>query len=280
MKLGRKKKEEVITGLSTPAINESKRSGIIVALIIVTIALICWVLWMGQKAQETIQVAVLTQNVYKNQVITAEMLEPYDMLVGEFEKMCIVDENGNKQRRILTWDEAGMVINSFAAYPLQQGTFAEYRSFIQSRVDNSDSVLYSFPGKEVVSFEVGETDLSTFKTFLQPGDRVNIQAIYSDTEKDAYDEEIEVFKTETAFGDVMIADLLNSSGNSILDIYTEYNDLTVWEQVSVEQSSSFQTETTPSSLLVALTPDELERYYYYLSKDGIEFRMTLPQRAD
>jgi hypothetical protein len=226
-------------------------------------------------------VAVFAQNVYKNQVITADMLEPYEMLKGEYEKLYQVDENGNKQRRILTWDEADMVINSFAAYPLQQGTYAEYRQFIKSRVDNSDSVLYSFPGKEIVSFDIGGSDLSTFKTFLQPGDRVNIQAIFSDTIKNGNgNSETSVFRTETAFGDVMIADLLNSSGSSILDIYEEYNDLTVWEQAALDEDSSFQSKTQPSSLLVALTPDELERYYYYKSKSGIEFKMTLPQRTE
>lgn len=277
MNLGKKKKEEIASGLSTPAINESKRSGVIVLLIVITMALIGWVLWMGHKAQDTITVAVLAQNVYKNQVITAEMLEPYEMIKAEYEKLYEVDENGNKARRILTWDEADMVINSFAAYPLQQGTYAEYRSFIQSRVDNSDSVLYSFPGKEIVSFDIGTGDLGTFKTFLQPGDKVNIQAIFKDSQNDS---DMEIIRTETAFTDVMIADLLNSSGESILDIYTEYKDLTVWQQANLDDSSSFKADTSPSSLLVALTPEELERYYYYVSKDGLEFRMTLPQRTE
>ena len=277
MNLGRKKKEEIASGLGTPAINEGKRSGVIVILIVITLALIGWVMWMGQKAQDTITVAVLAQNVYKNQVITAEMLEPYEMIRAEYEKLYEVDENGNKSRRILLWDEADMVINSFAAYPLQQGTYAEYRSFIQSRVDNSDSVLYSFPGKEIVSFDVGTNDLQTFKTFLQPGDKVNIQAIFRDSQSE---EGIEIVKTETAFTDVMIADLLNGNGESILDIYTEYNDLTVWQQANMDKSGSFKSSTEPSSLLVALTNEELERYYYYMSKDNIEFKMTLPQRTE
>lgn len=279
MKLGRKKREEVAGGLTAPAINAGKRMSIIVGLVVATIGLIVWVLIMGQKAQQTVKVAVLAQNVYKNQVITADMLEPYDMLIAEYEKLYEVDENGNKSRRILTWDEAEMVINAFAAYPLQKGTYAEYRSFIKSKVDNSDSVLYSFPGKEIVSFDVGESDLRTFKTFLQPGDKINIQAIFTDKQK-VGEEEIDVFKTEVAFGDVMVADLLNSSGESILDIYTEYNNLTVWEQANMESDSDFQKNTEPSSLLVALTLDELERYYYYISKDDIEFRMTLPQRTE
>ena len=39
---------------------------------------------MGQKAERTVTVAMLAENVYKNQVITEELLKPYEMLEGEF----------------------------------------------------------------------------------------------------------------------------------------------------------------------------------------------------
>lgn len=289
MKLGRKKKEEATAGgLSKPAVNESKRSTMIVLLILVTVGLIVWVLFMGQKAQQTVRVAIMAENVYKNQVITAEMLEPYDMLQGEFDKFAVVQENGTKQRRLLLWSEAEKVLNSFAAYPLMKGEYAEYRNFVKSRIDNSDSVLYSFPGKEILSLSVGQDELKTFKTFLQPGDKLNIQAIFSEKQTmkvpDGYgafvQQEVDVFKTETVFGDIMVADLLNATGESILDIYASYNDMTVWQQAQLDSSASFKESTEPASLLVALTPEEKERYYYYTSKSEVAFKVSLPQRAD
>lgn len=285
MKLGRKKKEEATAGgFSRPAVNEAKRSSLIVILVFVTALLIAWVLLMGQKAQETVTVAILAQNVYKNQVITSEMLEPYDMLKGEYEKFAVVEEDGTKSRRVLLWSEVDKVINSFAAYPLQQGDYAEYRSFVKSRVDNSDSVLYSFPGKEIVALDISQAEMKTFKTFLEPGDKLNIQAVYLEkvTDKDAYGNNIEkeVYKTETAFNDIMIADLLNGDGQSILDIYASYNEMTVWQQAQAENSASFQESTEPASLLVALTPDELDRYYYFTSKSDVTFKVSLPQRMD
>lgn len=289
MKLGRKKKEEATAGgLSKPAVNEGKRSSMIVALVLVTVLLIAWVVFMGQKAQQTVTVAVMTQNVYKNQVITAEMLEPYEMLRGEFDKFAIVKEDGTKQRRILLWSEADKVINSFAAYPLQKGEYAEYRNFVKSRVDNSDSVLYSFPGKEIIPLEIGQNELKTFKTFLQPGDKLNVQAIFSEKVTmdvaDGYGgvskQEVDTFKTETVFGDIMVADLLNANGESILDIYASYNEMTVWQQAQLDGSASFKESTEPASLLVALTPDEIERYYYFKSKTDVEFKVSLPQRTE
>lgn len=289
MKLGRKKKEEATAGgLSKPAVNEGKRSSMIVALVLVTILLIAWVVFMGQKAQQTVTVAVMTQNVYKNQVITAEMLEPYEMLKGEFDKFAVVKEDGTKQRRVILWDEADKVINSFAAYPLQMGEYAEYRNFVKSRVDNSDSVLYSFPGKEIIPLDIGQNELKTFKTFLQPGDKLNVQAIFSEKVSmdvaDGYGgttkQDVDTFKTETVFGDIMVADLLNSNGESILDIYASYNEMTVWQQAQLDSSASFKESTEPASLLVALTPDEIERYYYFKSKSDVEFKVSLPQRTE
>lgn len=290
MKLGRKKKDEMTGGglVSRPAINEGKRSSIIIGLIVATIALIAFVLMMGHKAQETVQVAVLAQNVYKNQVITSEMLEPYDMLKAEYEKLAVVKEDGTKQRRVILWNEADKIINSFAAYPLQKGSYAEYRNFVKSRIDNSDSVMYSYPGKEIVPLDVGQNELKTFKTFLQPGDKLNIEAVFTDktTQKvdDGYgnlvNQTVEVVRSETVFQDIMIADLINQTGQSILDIYATYNDRTVWQQAQMDASEAFQESTEPSALLVALTPEEKDRYYYYKTKSNVEFKVSLPQRID
>ena len=184
MKIGnRRRNQNPNAGLSAkPSKNQSKKSLPIIITVIVTALLITWVYSMGRKAEETVQVCMTSQNIYKNQVITESMLQPYDMLKGEFEKFSTVTSSGTKQRRILLWDERSMIINSFAAYPLQANNYCEYRNFIKSRVDNKDNVLYSFPGKEIINLDIGVDDLSAFKTFLQPGDRVNITAMYSQLE--------------------------------------------------------------------------------------------------
>lgn len=288
MKLGRRKKEDLTSNVfSRPVVNQVRRNLLIFFVIIITFGLIFWVIQIGRKAEQTIKVVMLARNVYKNQVITEDMLQPYDMLVGEFEKYALVNTDGTVRRKIVLWDERNLIINSFAAYPLKQGTYAEYRDFIKSRVDNSDSVLYSFPGKDIVPLEIGASELEAFKTFLKPGDRLNIQAVFSEkvtvAEDDGYGniikKTVDVFKTEQVFGDIMIADLLNNSGESILDIYSYYNDLSIWEQAQLDASQTFKERTTPSTLLVALTPEEKELYYYYLSKTNVQFKVSMPQRV-
>lgn len=287
MKIASNKKEKMgLRAGTNPAKNQTKKGMLVSLIVIITCGLIFWVWQVGRKAEQTVTVVMLAQNVYKNQVITEDLLKPYDILQGEFEKYALVSTGGTSKRRLLTWEERSLIINSFAAYPLQKDTYAEYRDFVKSRTDNSDSVLYSFPGKEIVPLEIGQNELSAFKTFLKPGDRLNIQAVFSEKintfEDDGYGNkvktQIEVFKTETVFGDIMMADLLNGSGESILDIYAGYNEMSVWDQARLDESESFRSKTDPRTLLVAFTPEEKERYYYYISKSNISFKVSMPQR--
>lgn len=268
--------------------NYSKNNILIIGVAVVTLLLIVWVYSMGRKAQETVQVIMYKENIYKNETITNDKLIPYDMVKAEFEKYAVTKADGTLKRRVLLWEEKDKILNTFAAYSLQANTVAEYTDMIISRIDNSDSVLYSFPGKNIVTLDVGDNDLRAFKTFLQPGDRINVVAIYRTTEKIKEDDgyggtvinEVEVYKEDVIFPDIMLADLLNQKGESILDIYASYNEKTVYQQASLDASESFQDSVTPETMLVALTPEEEEAYYYYLGKEDVEFRISLPQRAD
>ena len=82
------------------------------------------------------------------------------------------------------------------------------------------------------------------------------------------------------FSDIMVADLINNAGESILDIYADYRDKSVYEQAQLDSSQTFKDSVEPRTLLVALTPEEKERYYYFLSKENVEFKMSMPQRVE
>jgi len=285
MKMGRKNKDKV--GVSRPAVNKSGKNFLVVLLILVTAGLIFWVINIGKKAERTVKVVMVNQPVYKNQMITADLLAPYDMIEGEFLKYAIKNKNGEYTKRLILWDERETVIGTFSAYSLPAESLLEYRSLVKSRVDNSDTVLYNFPGKDIVQLDIGTNDLNAFKTFLKPGDRLNIEAIYSDTvrveKEDIYGnkitENVSVFRTETVFGSIMIADLINSKGESILDMYEQYNQMTIYQQAQLDASVEWKEKTEPRSLLLALTEDEKFRYYEFLAKGNITFRISLPQRT-
>ena len=78
----------------------------------------------------------------------------------------------------------------------------------------------------------------------------------------------------------MLADLLNSQGDSILDLFQQYNDMSTYEQANLDASESWVQSVTPANIMVALTPEEESEYYKYLSKDSITFKISLPQRSN
>ena len=287
MKIG-KRADGARARSTNPNKNNSKKNMMLAAIIVVTIVLIVWVYSMGRKAEETVSVVMWAESVYKNQTITESNLKEYKMLSGEFEKYAVENTDGSKKRRIVLWEEREKLLNTFAAYPLQQDTVAMISDVVSSRTDNSDTVLYSFPGKNIVPLDVGEAELQAFKTFLEPGDRINITAIFKTSEyveqDDGYGgvtkENVETIREETVFKDIMVADLLNSQGDSVLDIYASYNEKTVYQQAALDSSESFKESVEPSSLLVALTPEEESLYYTYLSKEDVEFKVSLPQRTE
>lgn len=287
MKIGKRADGSKVRA-TNPNKNHSKKNMLLMLVVAITAVLIIWVYSMGQKAEQTVSVVMWAEPVYKNQVITESMIKEYKMLTGEFEKYAVTNNSGTKSRRIVLWEERGKLINTFAAYSLQQDTVAMIKDIVTSRTDNSDTVLYSYPGKNIVPLDVGDAELKSFKTFLQPGDRINVIAIFSTEEivkqDDGYGnyvtEQVETFREESVFKDIMVADLLNQNGDSILDIYAAYNERTVYQQANLDASEAFQQSVTPSTLLVALTPEEEATYYQYLSKSDVEFKVSLPQRTE
>ena len=283
MKIGKRSENKVRA--TKPDKNNGKKNLALIFVLAITAVLIVWVYSMGKKAEETVSVVMLAENVYKNEPISESVIKEYQMLKGEFEKYAVVDGNGNKRRRILLWNERNLILGSFAAYPLQTDTVAMFSDFVNSRTDNSDTILYSFPGKQVIRLDIGTSELKAFKTFLKPGDRVNITAMYSDKVSLKDEEEqsagtATTYREEPVFTDIMLADLLNSSGESILDKYASYKEKTVFQQAALDASDSWQTSTTPATILVALTPEEVTRYYSYKSKSNVQFFMSLPQRVE
>lgn len=282
------KKNNSITGVSRPEKNKATKNLMLIMLISLTVGSIVWVRSIGLKAEESISVCMINRPVYKNQFITEDMISEYKMILGEFEKFSVVDDNGTLKTRIVPFAQVDKLIGTFAAYPIQANTYAYYSNFVKSRIDNSDSVLYAFPGKNIIPMQINTSELESFKAYLKPGDKLDITALYieefseevinqyNQVEKITY----EAVKTEQVFGNIVIADMLNNNGESVLDLYESYKTMTVAQQVAKDSDPTWKQKITPVSLLVALTPEEMDTYNYYRSKKDVSFSMSMPQRAD
>lgn len=265
------------------SLNEGKSLVPVIAVGAGIVGAVVYVSLVGRNASKSVQVAQLKSSIYKNQPITLDMLQPYDMLQAEYDKqiMSTANSDGTVEKRLVAWKDVQGYLSqgAFAAYQLPKESFLDLRTLMTSRVDNSDSVLYSFPGKEVVQLEVNGADLNAFKTFIQPGDKVNIDAIYSEDMQSGNDR-VKIYRSEPVFTGIMIADIINSSGASVLDMYAEYNAMSEVDKAALDNDATWQEQTEPSSLLVALTPDEKDSYYKFLNRDNVKFKVSLPQRAD
>lgn len=265
------------------SLNEGKSLVPVIAVGAGIVGAVVYVSLVGRNASKSIQVAQLKSSVYKNQPITLDMLQPYDMLQAEYDKqiMSTANSDGTVEKRLVAWKDVQGYLSqgAFAAYQLPKESFLDLRTLMTSRVDNSDSVLYSFPGKEVVQLEVNGADLNAFKTFIQPGDKVNIDAIYSEDMQSGNDR-VKIYRSEPVFTGIMIADIINSSGASVLDMYAEYNAMSEVDKAALDNDATWKEQTEPSSLLVALTPDEKDSYYKFLNRDNVKFKVSLPQRAE
>jgi hypothetical protein len=294
MKLDKRNKTTGTKGAKVTSktnINSHKKSFLILICAVIAVAAIVWVMLLGRKAEATVTVCMSAKDLYKNEQITDlnTQVKAYDMAEIEYLKYT-VDSSNSEYRRIVTWDEVNYLLGYYMAYYVPIEHVLEYDMFVASKIENSDTVLYAYPGKEIVSLQLGTSDLSAFKAFLTTGDRINIECTYTESVRvyaegsDEYSsnkeyEDVEQFYTVPVFTNIQIADILNSDGDSVLDIQAEYNDLTIFEQAELDEDSNYQKKLEPSTILLALTPQEKREYYKYLSKGGT-FRMSLPQRTE
>ena len=281
-------KVDEFKSLAGTAASRRRKNFLIGFVVLLAVVLIFWVVNLGNKAQQTVSVVMINQNVNKNQLITEDMCTEYKMLVGEYEKYSTVKSNGEIYRRVISWEDLNKLVGMYAASSIEANTVALKSQFIKSKIDNSDSVMYAYPGKELIQISIGNGDINAFKTYLEPGDKLNIYAVYTDTIEEEQDDgyggtekvTYDVFRTETVFKELVVADLLNAAGNSVLDKITEFNQYSVIQQKKLQDDETYQQEITPSSVLAALTTEEVERYLYFLSKNDAKFYVTLPQRAE
>lgn len=285
MKIGKSKEKGMVS--SRPKKNASMSALAIAGVAALTIGMVVWVQSIGKKAEETVSVMMVNQPVHKNEQITEDMIKEYAMVTAEAEKYA--DPSGNSYSRLIPYSEENLSVVSgmISAYAMPQDTLLMTNMLIESVVDNSNTVLYSYPGKNLLPLEVGSSDLTALKSFLSPGDRINITAIYSeqttvyktDESGERVADTVDVFKEEDLFTDILLADILNSEGDSILDLYTYFNSLDVYSQVELSNTEEWKEQVTPEKILVALTPEEVTRYYQYLGKNNAEFHISLPQRT-
>lgn len=291
--------EKAIKGAGKPKLNAHKRTLTTVAFSAVALLLIALVAVLASKAKSTVSVVMTSEKLYQKQQLKDidKQFKKYDMLQAEYEKYTVLNRDGSTTRRLVLWDERKELLGYFMANPLGEERLLEYSDLVKSKIDNSDTVMYAYPGKDLTKLTIGTADLTAFKTYLKPGDRINVECSFSNVIKTAdttgeagsgdtnvvwgtTGSSIDQFDSDDVFKNIQIADIQNSTGDSVLDLTMQYNDMNVFQQAQLDADKTYQKKLEPATLILALTPAEKIRYKKYLAKNGATFYISIPQRVE
>ena len=244
---------------------------IIGALILVAVVIVVnW--WSSRDMRDTVEVAVFNTNVAQNAYINASMITKQEMTTADYKRSAIVKmSDGTERRQIVLYQDAqNALVGKYAANYIRANTPIYYDA-VTTEYTKSNSYLYQMDGTELLKIDV---DPKQFGDILVPGDKLNVRITYDDTkykilsEKDYLkltDVERENLVTTTSvtelmFSEVTVLDMLNASGESIFDKYYALMSMPEAQQKKKFADDNFKTSIEPKCILIAVTPEEAERY--------------------
>lgn len=272
--------------------SKNRLLGIIIAACVIVFICIMTAI-SSAETKKTITVVRIKSDtpISANSLITDDMLEAYDMYYKEFQQYGTMKfSDGSTRSTIVRWNDKDLVVGKrYAAYYMRGGTVLFWDSTISDQT-RKNSYLYSMSG-ELLNIQM--TTTQDFGDMVVPGDTLNVRATYTakvynlpteqeyklNSANEAADSDgVEITKTDSLFSEVTILDMLNSSGNSIFDIYYQYIAATKEEQQAMLNDDGFLQSVQPASILVECTAEEVE-HYMKLQAAGASYQMTLLPRT-
>lgn len=282
--------------LNVKANNASRSKNRLLGIIIAAAVIIFICIMTAISSAETKKVITVVRikpdmALAANSLITEDMVEAYDMYYKEFQQYGTMKfSDGSTRSTIVRWNDKDLVCGQrYAAYYQRGGTVLFWDSTIRDQT-RKNSYLYNMSG-ELLNIQMNT--VSDFGDMVVPGDTLNIRATYeatvynlpteleyklSDNGSGATTEGTTVTRNELLFSEVTILDMLNSSGNSIFDIYYEYIAASKAEQAALLSDDGFLESVKPSSILLEATSEEVERYML-MQTAGASYQMTLLPRT-
>ena len=273
--------------------SKNRLVGIIIAACVVVFICIMTAISSAETKKTIPVVRIKTDSpISANSLITEDMVEVYDMYYKEFQQYGTMKfSDGSTRSTIVRWNDKDLVLGQrYAAYYMRGGTVLFWDSTLKDQT-RKNSYLYSMSG-ELLNIQMNT--VQDFGDMVVPGDTLNIRATYSDTVYNlptaleyqlniesmsaGLGEGAEVTKTEALFSEVTILDMLNSSGQSIFDIYYEYIAATKAEQQAMLADDNFLQTVKPQSILLECTSEEVE-HYMRMQAAGASYQITLLPRT-
>ena len=217
-----------------------------------------------------------------------KQLKKYDMYYKEFVNYgTYTDADGTTKRAVVLWDEREQLYGKFVSNYQRQDTLVFWDSVVLSK-ERSNPYLYKIKNKEFL--KMNGFSPSEYGDILVPGDHINVRVAYEDDDYTLPPEELvmlhqsgeppKIIRQEMLFSDVSIVDMLNSSGESIFDAFYELLALPATERERLVEDATFKDKIAPDAYLLALTPEQIDKYIYITKKSNVTITVTVLPRTD
>jgi hypothetical protein len=211
-------------------------------------------------------------------VLTMENLEKYDIIRKEYTADMVLAENIED------------ALEKYTTNYLRSGAIIHTDEYGDAKPQKNEWLYVLGYDKEGLTIPFNY--LESGGDILTPGDRVRIRVKYEVEEKEevedddfsdmVYSPPLRQGKkevTEILFESIEVADMLNSKGHSIYEVYREILRYQESERQRLLKSDEFMNSIIPKSLILAATKEEANQYLQYKSS-SIAILITLLARDE
>lgn len=256
--------------------NSTASSALInIVAVIAFIFLIVILVVLNNRKVKTVGVVQAISDIYVNTLILEDNLQEYEMSQLEY------DKSANKY---LLWENRDECINKYAAVAtkangyIYQGDYKDDKPIKNAYFTNlaDDDLVVTLP-----------YNYSIFGNLITPGDEVKVNAVYQKDDTNTHEsfnqmsDVDDIMASITVFEKLVIIDMLNGSGNSIYDYYTDLLNMSLAEREATLKSDDFISNVSPKSLVLSVkNNEEFETYSKIKNLPGVTFEYGLYPRKD
>lgn len=262
--------------LGTHKVRSSNASSILINIIaaLLFLGLIFILFALNNRKVKTVGIVQVKEPIYVNTLIVEDNIQEYQMSQVE------LDHTTN---HYLLWENRKDCINKYAAVATKAGGYIYQGDYTDSKPTKNAYFINLEPDDLIVTLPY---DYDIFGNLLTPGDEVVVNAVVplddsrGDSAQSAADIENLMISIEL-FPELKIIDMLNSSGNSIYDYYTDLLNMSLEERETTLRSDEFIKNVSPKSLVLSVKRgSDFTKYTKYKNYPGVKFEYGLFPRKD
>ena len=262
--------------LGTQKVRNSNASNILVNVVAVLLfILLIFILFvLNNRKVKTVGIVQVKEDVYVNTLITEDRIQEYKMSQIEYD---------NSANKYLLWENKDDCIEKYASVATKANGYIYEGDYTKDKPAKNAYFINLQPDDLIVTLPY---DYSVFGNLITPGDELKVNGVYvkdgvgaSDFKN--IDDLNNVVESITLFEKLTIIDMLNASGNSVYDYYTDLLNMSLEERETTLRSDEFIQNVSPQSLVLSVkNTEEFNAYTRLKNIPGLTIEYGLYPRKD